>query len=429
MKIRPQHPADEIVSIMTRLYDNGLTTTSGGNLSVMDENGTLWISPSGVDKANLRRGDIMEVRADGSVRGPHKVSTECPFHLAIRRSRPELKAVLHAHPGALVAFSLMRRLPDLSIIPGVADLCGTIAIAKYAVPGSTRLGNYIAEQFAKGYNTVMLENHGVVIGAESLGRAYMMFEALEFCARIELNAASLGGGCRSLTQGQLMLSKEYKKYQPTLGNSAPTLEEIDARNTLAALIKRSAVHRFFTSGTGVIASRLADGSFIVTPHDDDRLLIEPADLVRVRGGQCEEGGEPSRFTGIIEMIFAAHPEIKSVAVARPPEIMGFAVGDTEFDSRLIPESYICLKEIRRYPFGTIQSNPGAIVDSINMKNPIAIIENDAVIVAGSSPLNAFDRLEVMEFGAFSIRQIKLFGGDIVRISDEEIREIEVEFNL
>jgi L-fuculose-phosphate aldolase len=423
------HPADAIVETMTRLYENKMTTTSGGNLSIMDDNGTLWISPSGVDKAHLRRSDIMSVLPDGTVRGIHKVSTECPFHLAIRRSRPELKAVLHAHPGALVAFSLMRKIPDTSIIPGVAGLCGKITMAKYALPGSDLLGSYIAEEFAKGYNTVMLENHGVVIGAESLDRAFMMFESLEYCARIQLNAAALNSGCRSLSAEQLKKVDEYRAYPDTLPQSVPSLEEIDARNELINLIRRSSIHKFFSFSTGVLAASLPDGSFVITPHDDGRIKLEADDLVRVKDGKCEKGKEPSHFTGLTERIFKAHPEIKSIVIARPPEIMGFAVGDAEFDSRLIPESYICLKEIFRYKFGTIEDNPDAIIKAISLKNPIAIVENDVVIVAGSTALNAFDRLEVMEFGAYSLRQIKIFGGNIVRISDDEVREIEVAFKL
>lgn len=426
MKARSIHPADAIVEIMTRLYDNGLTTTSGGNLSVADDEGNLWISPSGVDKAHLKREDIMCVKRDGSVCGPHRVSTECPFHLAIRRSRPELRAVLHAHPGALVAFSLMRKIPDLNIIPGVASLCGKISMAKYALPGSSRLGGFIADEFAKGYDTVILENHGVVIGAESLERAYMMLEELEFCARIQLGAAALGRGCRTLSESQLKAAEAMSRYEAKLSQSA---SDTETRAELIALIRRSCEHKLMSSGNGLIAARLPDGGFIITPYDEDNRLLEPDDLVWVRGEECEKGKTPSREAGFIAKIFDAHPDIQSVIVARPPEIMSFAVGDAGFDSRLIPESYICLKEINRFPFGVRQNNPELIVDKISMKNPIAIVENDAVVVAGSSPLNAFDRLEVMEFGAYSLRQITQYSGDIVRISDGEIREIEVEFKL
>lgn len=428
MKNIPANPADAIVEIMTRLYENGLTTTSGGNLSVSDDEGMLWISPSGVDKARLRREDVMRVMADGMVLGPHRVSTECPFHLAIRRVRPELRAVLHAHPGALVSFSLMRRIPNLSIIPGVAELCGRISMAKYALPGSSELGGYIAGEFARGHDTVMLENHGVVIGAQSLERAYMMLEELELCARMELGAAALGSGCRTLSEAQLRSDSPDVEYPDSLAHPHSEAEN-DIRRELAALIARSCSHKLFGSASGVISARLPEGGFIITPYRGDNRRFKPDDLVRVSRGECEAGKRPSREAGVIAEIFDAHPDVMSVIVARPPEIMSFAVGGAAFDSRLIPESYICLKEINRYPFGVRRSDRCRFIGGISMRTPIAIIENDAVIVAGASPLDAFDRLEVMEFGAYSIRQIKQYGGEVVRIDDSRIREIEVAFNL
>ena len=75
-KIIEMTPEQTIAEYMTRLYDNRMTTTSGGNLSVMDENGSLWISPSGIDKAHLTPDDIMEVKTDGTVSGKHRPSTE-----------------------------------------------------------------------------------------------------------------------------------------------------------------------------------------------------------------------------------------------------------------------------------------------------------------------------------------------------------------
>ena len=62
MKFELLHPADQLVMILTRIYEYGMTTTSGGNLSSRDENGDIWITPSGIDKGNLTRADIMQVK-------------------------------------------------------------------------------------------------------------------------------------------------------------------------------------------------------------------------------------------------------------------------------------------------------------------------------------------------------------------------------
>ena len=80
MNFELMHPADQLVTIMNRIYQYGMTTTSGGNLSIRDENGDIWITPSGIDKGNLTRADINCVKPDGTILGPHKPSVELPFH-------------------------------------------------------------------------------------------------------------------------------------------------------------------------------------------------------------------------------------------------------------------------------------------------------------------------------------------------------------
>ncbi|MFV0268569.1 MAG: class II aldolase/adducin family protein, partial [Draconibacterium sp.] len=102
------HPRDQITMIIDKIYRSGLTTTSGGNISIIDENGDVWVTPSAIDKGTLRPTDIVCVKSDGTIEGRHKPSSEYPFHIAIYKSRPDIKAVIHAHPPALVSFSIVR---------------------------------------------------------------------------------------------------------------------------------------------------------------------------------------------------------------------------------------------------------------------------------------------------------------------------------
>ena len=120
------HPADQIVMTMNRIYANALTTTSGGNVSMRDRDGNIWITPASIDKGSLTRADIMQVKPDGSVIGPHRPSVELPVHRNIYQLRPDINAIVHAHPAAMVAFSLVRRAPDMHLLPGVCHICGEI---------------------------------------------------------------------------------------------------------------------------------------------------------------------------------------------------------------------------------------------------------------------------------------------------------------
>ena len=129
------------------------------------------------------------------------------------------------------------------------------------------------------------------------------------------------------------------------------------------------------------------------------------------------------------ILYERDPDIKSVIVAHPPHIMAFAITEETFDARLIPESYIALKNVRKYPFGSSFMQPELLAKEISIKNPVVIIENDCVIAAGTSLLNAFDRLEVMEYSAKSLVEAASLGGEVIKINPEEVKEIEVAFKL
>jgi len=111
------HPKDQITSIIRRIYEAGLTTTSGDNISIKDTEGNIWVTPAAVDKGSLTRKDIMCVTPDGEIIGLHQPSSECPSHKAIFDVRPDVKAIIHAHPPALVSFSIVRKIPNTNIIP------------------------------------------------------------------------------------------------------------------------------------------------------------------------------------------------------------------------------------------------------------------------------------------------------------------------
>ncbi len=427
------HPADQIVLIMQRIYAYGMTTTSGGNLSIKDENGDIWITPGGIDKGSLTRGDIVRVQPDGTVIGPHKPSSEFPFHKTVYDRRPDLKSVLHAHPPALVAFSIVRRIPQTFLIPHVHDLCGQIEYAAYALPGSKLLGDTIAEVFARGLNTVLLENHGIVVGALDLFQAFMMFETLDFCARLEISARRMAqianGQLRTLTPGQVTLTARKKHAPlPTFVAGPVSSAERAARRDLCALIHRAYDQRLVSSTQGTFSQRLEGGSFVITPFGLDRKYLEPADLVRIEGGRSEAGKTPSRSVALHQRMYEAHPEVNAVIIAHPPSALVFAVTEAMFDSRTIPESYILLREIPKLPYGTNFTDPEKVVATLTPRTPVVLLENDCLMVAGTSLLNAFDRLEVADYSAQALIAAQELG-PLVAINKAQVDELVVAFKL
>lgn len=428
MKFELLHPADQIVMIMERIYGYGMTTTSGGNISVMDEDGDIWITPSGIDKGNLKPDDIVLVKKSGEIIGKHKPSVELPFHEMIYRARPDIKAIIHAHPPAVMAFSLAREIPNTKLIPNVHLICGEVQLVEYALPGSTVLGQKIADAFKKGINTAILANHGIVVGAENLFKAFMAFETLDFCAQLEIRARAIGTP-KALRPKDLEISKAKQDIQMDefIPKSFSSLER-QARKRMCDLIHRAYDQRLFTSTQGTFSQRLSENSFIITPYMVDRKYIEVDDIVRIENGYKEAGKRPSRSVLLHKYIYEKHPDVNAIIIAHPPNIMAFAVTDNEFDSKTIPETYIQLRNVKKIPFGSTFMQPKMTADVFSKYTPAVIVENDCVIVVGKDLLDAFDKLEVLEFTAKAMIDAKNLGS-VVLIGQEEIKEIEKAFEL
>lgn len=428
MNIQYIHPADQLVMFMQRIYDKGLTTTSGGNLSIKDDDGNIWITPAGVDKGTLSRADIVCVKPDGSIVGQHRPSSELPFHASVYNMRPDLKAVLHAHPAALVAFSIVRRCPNLDLVPSVRKVCDDVQIAVYDVPGSDALGEKIGKVFANGCDIAILENHGVCIGAKDMFTAFKQFETLNFTAMLEGLAKKIGNVRTLPTDAYRISSTNFHTKMDDFIPNSHTSEELAARRDMITLIRRSYKMGLFTANHGTYSVRLSDGSFLITPFGLDRAYLQEGDLVRVKAGMKEQGKTPSRAVLFHQKIYEKQPEIKAILQAHPVNSMAFAVTDAVFDPRTIPESYILLRDVKKLPYEQIYMEPDLTAEAISPVHPAMMIENSCVVVTGESLLQAFDRLEVMESTAHSIILSKEIG-DIVHITDDEVEDLKKAFHL
>lgn len=421
------HPRDQIMQTMDRIYRYRMTTTSGGNLSIRDESGDIWISPARVDKGNLTRNDIVCVKPDGSVEGPHRPSSEFPFHKAIYEARPDLQAIVHAHPVALVAFSICGKTPDTRLFHQAHSVCGKTGFAPYALPGSEQLGSKIAESFTVGCDSVILENHGVVVGGESLSHAFQRFEAFEFAAKTIIKGSQLGT-VRYLTDQQLDealgRSVALKSHKPKDASS----QEMELRRQLCEFIRRGCRQRLLISTEGSFSARLSDDSFVITPTQQDRESLSIDDLVLVDGDRREVGKKASRAVFAHQAIYQKHPHVQAIAFAHPVNATAFSVTDSAFDARTIPESYVFLRDVERVPYGVQYRNDGSIADSVSAASPAAILENDGVLVTGSSVLDTFDRLEVLESTAEAVINARAIG-EVSAMPEHVIAELRTAFGL
>ena len=422
------HPRDQIVEIMKRIYGYGMTTTSGGNLSILDSEGNMWISPGSVDKGTLHREAIVCVKPDGTVIGRHKPSSEFPFHRAIYKIRPDVKAILHAHPPALVSFSVAGKIPNTAVHPTAKMICGTVGYAPYEVPGSEALGKNVAAAFSAGHSTILLENHGACTAGATLLQAFQRFETLDFCARL-INRSTQIGTPHYLSDTDIEFSMldrntDFRPFDPEIRTS----EEMELRYQMTELIRRAYRQMLFTSTEGTFAVRVDKERFLITPRGVDRGTIKPEDLVLVKGFRYESGRKLSRAAWFFKAIFDAQPELNSLIIANPPHLMAYTVAHEKFDPRVIPESYILLREMPTFEYGTNYRDLKRITDTLSPRYPIILIQNDCMVSSGKTLLEAYDRMEVAEYSAKATVSARNLGG-MKPITDAQIADLVKAFKL
>lgn len=422
LKTTLKHPRNQITEIIRKVYRSGLTTTTGGNISIRDQNGDIWVTPSGIDKGSLTKKDIVCVKSDGTILGSHKPSSEFAFHKAIYEARQDIRSVIHAHPPALVSFSIVRKIPDTGIISQARQICGPIGYAAYAISGGEELGKIIAAEFNQGFNAVIMENHGVVIGGTDLRDAYIRFETLEFAARTIINARTIGEPV-FLTDAQIKtLETQYPEDPPELENVDYPSEELSIRQSISELVRRACDQGLMIGSYGTVSVRWQGDNFMITPRNVPRWEMSPEDIIQIRDGKREPGKLPSRALQLHARIYRENPHIRSIILSQPPNIMSFGVSSVDLNVRTMPEAWYFLRDIPKIDFGHQFEQTGTIAGIFSQGTPAVIIRNDSIIVTGDKLWQTFDRLEIAEFTARSI----IMGhplGELMPMNQEQINEL------
>lgn len=176
---------NEIAYFMRRLYEQGLTTTSGGNLSVRFSETRILITPSGSDKGRMKGSEIGVMDMGGNPISRFKPSIESSMHLMIYRARPDVSAVVHAHPVVASTFAATDAKINCRLLAESYAILGNPAYAPYLLMGTKKLAEAVAET-AKSANCIIMRNHGALTVGKSLLEAFNRLEVLETCAKMTL---------------------------------------------------------------------------------------------------------------------------------------------------------------------------------------------------------------------------------------------------
>ena len=190
------HARREIVEVCRRLYDRGLIAGQDGNVSVRIKEDRILVTPAGLSKVDVRASDLVELQLEHehekSSKGKGQESSEVEVHFAAYAIRPDIRAVVHAHPPVATGFSVAGETVEHPMLAELKYGVGTVPLVTYAQPGSRALAELAAESL-RSYDVVLLQYHGAVTVGPSLMVAHQRMESLEHAACILLAARQVKG--------------------------------------------------------------------------------------------------------------------------------------------------------------------------------------------------------------------------------------------
>ncbi len=191
-----------VAKVMRRLYKQRLTTSSGGNISMKNADGLMFITASQTDKSCIKWNNIIVFAENGNNLTPNlKPSMEFAMHAEIYKTRPDVFAIVHAHPVYASTFAVTNAKLESSMTGEARYVLGEIAFTDYKLMGTEDLAKACAESLTNA-NTAIMKNHGAICLGKTLFEAFDRMEVLEFTAQMYFNTLILNN-CQKLDESEL----------------------------------------------------------------------------------------------------------------------------------------------------------------------------------------------------------------------------------
>lgn len=192
MFVNERQARKDIVEVCKRIHSRGWISSTDGNVSVKLGRDRILTTPSGIHKGFMEERDLVVTNLEGKLlTGSRNPSSEIQMHLTCYRQRPEINAVVHAHPTLCIAFSLAGITLAKCLLPEVVFTLGSIPTANYSTPTTDEVPKSI-EGLIRDYDAVILERHGSLTVGKTVFDAYNTLERMEHVAEITHKAKQLG---------------------------------------------------------------------------------------------------------------------------------------------------------------------------------------------------------------------------------------------
>jgi len=210
-KTEQEHRQD-LLRVCHLIYEKGWVAMNDGNVSIRLDENRILCTPTAVSKGFLTPDDLIVCDCAGKkVHGAREGTSEIAMHVTVYNLRPDVQAVVHAHPPTATGFAAAGRALDKAMLPEVVIQLGAVPLAAYGLPGTPALSNGMLP-YIPNYDAMLLENHGCTAYGKDVWEAFFRMEMVEHFARITF-VAELMGGAKALPREEVeKLFAARKRY-------------------------------------------------------------------------------------------------------------------------------------------------------------------------------------------------------------------------
>jgi len=212
----------EIARFCHLIYEKGYVASTDGNVSARLPDGHIMCTPTICNKGFVEPEDMVTIDIKGQrIRGERKASSEIAMHLLIYEMRPDIHAVVHAHPPCATAYAAAGIPLNKALISEVVLALGCIPLAEYGTPGTPELTKQL-RPFVQSYDALLMANHGVVTYGVNLEDAFNRMDTVEHFAKISIYTKILGRERLLSSENVEKLWVQRQKYYGLEGSETKT---------------------------------------------------------------------------------------------------------------------------------------------------------------------------------------------------------------
>ena len=232
----PYEIKKEICEIGRRIYNNGFVAANDGNISVKVNDNEFYCTPTGVSKGFMTPDMIIRIDGTGKkIEGKLNPSSEIKMHLRVYRERPDVNAVVHAHPPTATAFTVAGLPMDKYILPEAVLVLGDVPTCDYGTPSTEEIPDSLMP-YIQNHDAFLLKNHGALTVGNTLTKAFFVMEEVEFNAKISAIAYQLGGARSSRCRAVIRAARSARTSAPKTASARITCRATVQRRRRRSLL-------------------------------------------------------------------------------------------------------------------------------------------------------------------------------------------------